>query len=542
MKLKKRGIGAVGFLTVLVVLAGCGSENTASYDLGSGAGGTGLTESFESPVNMGVGDIMPVEFFEGKAMLDFAGVPTTSDFVLVLGNAAKGGVGTTIQLSTDISPALEAKALLSVDAGVSDEEELTADELVSHWMRAFEYDFAMTAPLPAKDRAGKAFAVRSAPDVGSVREFRMLNSLSSAVSYVSVRGQLTCIGDNVLFYVDTRVTNELTLDEVNELCTNFDEDIAKEQSLYGSLSDVDDNDMIIVFASPQVNLLGNMGGGIITGYFYAGDLYDRNSSNPVSNVGEIIYTMIPDSNGKWGVPVANDFAMENLIPAVLVHEAQHAISYNQHVFVNGGMPEEPWLNEALSHFTEDIMGYGRENPSRVSMFLANTAMAGLVTSSTPNLMERGASYLFMRFLYEQHPDPQAFLRRLQDTDLTGVDNLQQAYAGEAGFQSFSQFMARWALALVMTGRGLTTDPRYTYEERTRHPETGNWEGVCLNCEAEDGRGTVLNGVKLAPYYGYHAPTIDSSALTYFEITTVPDEIVLEAGGSDGAFGVLIRTN
>ena len=329
--------------------------------------------------------------------------------------------------------------------------------------------------------------------------------------------------------------------EIATLCADFDGNIAEEQAILGALSDTDGDGKISIFMSPQVNQLGSMGGGIITGYFMASDLYKRSSFNLVSNESELIYTLVPDPSGKWGVAITHEFAMDNLIPAVLVHESQHAISYNQHVFLNNGAPEDPWLNEAISHFIEDLLGHNNENPSRVAMYLNSTSSAGLISSSTPNLIERGASYLFIRFLYEQHPDGNAFLAALENSNLTGVENLERAFAGSGDFQSFSQFMARWAVAMAMTDTGLTSDPRYVYQARTRHPVTNNWQGVCLHCDADDGRGTVLEGPAMAPYYGYHAVTLDSSAVKYFEVATVPAKIVVQGNGDDGDFGVLIRT-
>ena len=534
-------IGGLGLVAILSI-AGCGGGG-ADASLSS-EGGTGITNIFNSPAEMGVGDIMPIEFIEfDEVVVDFDGVSSSSEFILVLGNTAQGGVGSSISTATSMSAPVD---LPETDKGLYEEPDLSAQEVLSHWMRAVEMDFSVNEPMPemaAYPNSSKAMmgsGASKAVGVGDTRTFRMLNSLSSTTSFTEVRGEVACIGSNIIMYVDSPRISELSNDAINELCNNFDSDLSYEMSLYGELSDVDSNGKLVVFSTTQVNELGSFGGGIITGYFYAGDLYARSDSNPVSNYGEVIYTMVPDPSGRWGVAVSNVFAMENLMPAVLVHEAQHAISYNQHVFVQGGSAEEPWLNEALSHFTEDIMGLGRENPSRVAMYLASPSVTGLVTSGSPNLLERGASYLFMRFLYEQSGNSTQFLRNLYTSNLTGVDNLESAFGGESGFAVFSQFMARWSVALAVTNRGLTQDARYTYSARTEDPDTGNWEGVCLMCDAEDGRGTMLEGVSLTPFLGYHSVALDSSALNFFEITTIPQEITFNGGQND--FGVLIRSN
>ena len=270
MKEKKKRLVIGGALAVMV-LAGCGSASSTNFDLGSESGGTGLTSSFDSPAVMGVGDIMPIEFgSDGSAAVDFDGVDTSSRFILVLGNAKEGGTGTSIQLSTSISDMMEGEAGISVEANLSSDDDMSADEVISTWMRAIEVDFAMNEPLPVEVSVGKAMdlsKVGAPVGMDSIRDFRMLNSLSSTTTYTTVRGKARCIGNNVIVYVDTRVTDELSQGEIDDICDNFDQDLGEEISLYGSLSDVDRNDKLIVFLSMQVNELGSLGGGIITGYF-----------------------------------------------------------------------------------------------------------------------------------------------------------------------------------------------------------------------------------------------------------------------------------
>ena len=535
----RRLIGGLG-LAAILCLAGCGGSG-ADASLSS-EGGTGITNIFTSPAEMGVGDIMPIEFQDSdQVVVDFEGVDSSAEFILVLGNTAQGGVGSSISTATSMSAPMD---MPETDKGLYEEPDLSVQEMVSHWMRAVEMDFSINEPVPesaAYASTSKAMGMDTSKSVsvGDNRTFKVLDSLTSTTSYTHARAEVACVGENIIMYVDNPRLPEMTDSAVTELCETFDDDLAYEKSLYGELSDVDGNDKLIVLSTYRVNELGSLGGGIVTGFFFASDLYDNNGSNPVSNHAEIIYTMVPDPTGSYGVAVSNAFALENLIPSVLVHEAQHAISYNQHVFVQRGQAEEPWLNEAMSHLTEDIMGHGRENPSRVAMYLASPSTSGLVTSGTPNLLERGASYLFMRFLYEQSGKSPDFLRNLYASSLTGVDNLESSFEGQSGFAVFSQFMARWSVAVAVSGRGLTQDARYTYAARTEHPNTDNWEGAILMGDAEDGRGTVLEGVSLNPFFGYHSVALDSSALSFFEITTIPPEITFAGGQND--YGILIRS-
>lgn len=536
-------------LVVVSFFVACGgSSSGSSTNLNSGntgSSGTGITNTVSSPSEMSVGDIMAIDLSESsEATIDFSGASSGANFIFAVGASNSTGDSSSVQLSADLG-ILEGSSLIKdVEVQREADDGYHAQEILHAWLRASE-DVLPDTEVPIGQGKGLLFAKSmnsKAVSIGSTETFRVLASLSSTTSYVEVTGQVHCIGNNVIFYVDTSVSEtDLSDQNVQTLCDEFDSVAGAEQNLIGEISDFDSNGKLKVLMTKQVNRLGAMGGGIITGYFYAGDLYERSASNVVSNYGEIIYTMVPDPSGTYGTAVSAEFAMSNLLPAVLPHELQHAISYNQHVFVNGGSPEENWLNEGMSHLIEDVMGYGVENPSRYGMYIASPSTYGIVTQSSPNLMERGAAYLFLRFLYEQSENGDAFLASLVDTARRGVSNLEAAFGGPDSFNEFSEFMGRWVVALTMTDRGISQDSRYIYEARTRHATTGNWQGVCLECDADDNRGTTLTGIHLNQYYGSHNPTIDGSTAIFYDITTLPGQIRLTGTQGGGNFGILVRT-
>lgn len=550
--LKRGWEGGLALLFIAVALIGCGGSGSFSSDMssGGGGGGTGISNMFSSPAEMGVGDIMPIEFGNStEVSVDFREVESGANFILAVGSYSTSGSGTTIQLATASEAAPEvgelAKGMMTEDVFEDPDvdEEYGPAEILHAWLRASESELEDTETEAEGNYeviGAKSMNIKAAA-VGETETFRVLSSLMSTTSYVEVEGRARCVGENVIFYVDVEVPSSvLSDDDVEELCGNFDAMAGEEQDLLGDASDVDGDGLIHVLMTKQINALGALGGGIITGYFYAGDLYVQSSSNPASNSREIIYTMVPDPDGTWGSTISNSFAMSNLLPAVLPHELQHAISYNQHVFVNGGSTEENWLNEGMSHFIEDYMGVGVENPSRYAMFLASPSTYGVVTQSSPNLLERGAAYLFLRYLYEQASDGDAFLRSLVQTSKRGVTNLESAYNG-SDMSSFSEMMARWTIALAMTDRGISQDARYIYRARTINGLTGNWQGACLDCSADDNRGTELTGVNLNTYFGYHTASIDASAMKFYEMKMLPNEMVLQGSSSGGNYGILIRT-
>lgn len=550
MKSRIKGMRGAGVVAALILsIAGCGGSSSVSSDLsesgGGSGGGTGISNTFSSPAEMGVGDILPIELADTTVSIDFSAVPSSERFILALGSYNSSGSGTSVQMATNIAmPGDElAKAAHSIGEDVPDDDAAFGPQEILHaWLRAAEENLDIDENLAGVSASmAKAVGIK-AGSMGDTETFRVLSSLSSTSSYVEIVGEVRCVGSNVIFYVDTSVPDSvLPSADVTTLCNEFDTVAASEQAMLGSTSDINSDGKFAVLMTKQINRLGALGGGIITGYFYASDLYSRSSSNPVSNEREIIYTMVPDPQGQYGTAISNEFAMSNLLPAVLPHELQHAISYNQHVLINGGSPEENWLNEGMSHLVEDLMGYGVENPSRYAMFLASPSTYGLVTQSSPNLMERGAAYLFMRFLYEQASSGSAFLAALENTSERGVANLEAAFGGADNFNEFSEFMARFTIALVMTDRGISSDSRYVYRSRVQNSTTGNWEGVCLECDADDNRGTSLTGVNLNQYYGYHNPSIDASAAVFYNVSTLPEQMTFTGTSGGGNFGVLIRT-
>lgn len=529
----------------LLITQGCGNveDNPYGYKAESAIGGNGnpttVTNTANSPAEMAVGDIYSVTFdSDSPASINFDGTDKSADFVLAINTLDTGQTSRTVQLSDGSAPFEEVADISAPDKW----DGWSTGEAFDQQLRGFEAELSVTIPLPSESLSlGKALQTPSSPKVGDYASFKVLGGLSSLSSYTTVRAKIQCVGEHVIFYVDMQVeqnnSSDLTSDDVQQLCDDFDVTAGKEFEIFGEPSDIDNDGHVAVLMTPQVNKLGAMGGGIITGFFFANDLYSGSNSN----AREVIYVMVPDSKGTYGMTIPKSFAMGNLLPAVLPHELQHAISYNQKVFMAKGSAEENWLNEAMSHLSEDILGYGQENPSRAEIYLSDPSAYGPISTGSPNLAERGASFLFMRYLYEQAADGNKFIYDLLHSDLTGTQNLEMAFAGtDDSFDQTSEFLLRWTTAVVMSSFNLSTDPRFSYKERTWNSETNHWEGACLNCNTNDGRGTVLTGADVSTYYGVLKAEIESTASKFYQITSFPQEISLKSS-SPGTYGAtLIR--
>lgn len=546
----------VAVVASIFVLSACGSEGSSGDDslrFGADAGESAtVTNTVAQPAQMAVGDIYQAVFAAGeKGSIDMSGVEGDATFILAVANLGSRQGTNSIQISGELS---RPEAMASTK-GTHDEEDhvhgeagggdWSAGEAFHAHLRDIEMNVVDAAVASLESIGAKAARSPSVPRVGDQERFRVLASISSLSSYREVIAELRCVGERVLWYVDTEVSgaNAILSDaEVQQLCADFDAVTRREYELLGGPSDVNGDEHVAVLMTPQVNRLGASGGGTVTGYFLATDLIPRSStSNPTSNYREMIYVLTPDPSGRYGYRVSKELALSNLLPAVLPHELQHAISYNQHVFERGGLPEEAWLNEGLAHLMEDVLGAGLENPSRYELYLQRAGSYSIASPAAPGLAERGGTFLLLRYLYEQHGASSDFLRAMLQTDLTGMGNVEAAFAGsDAGFDQFSEFLLRWSAALVLSNRGLTADARYNYQERRWDAQTDYYSGVCTICEVEDGRGTTLTGVRPATFGAHSALQLAGGAVQYFLVSGSHQQVSLWSSDASQYGVALVR--
>lgn len=491
-----------------------------------------------TPKDLAVGDVYQVVFDGQQSFkIDMTGVDSDNEYVLAVANLNTSGSSASVQVAGSESQLTGVGKAMSVESVDGADDDAQSD-VGAQFHEALRFQESVTAAQGASLGRGKAMVASTAasspiPREGDQTRFQVLSSLSGGAK-VTVSATAMYVGQNVICYLDQEVIrrnpDDLTREDVRSLCAGFDARIVREHALFGSESDVDGNGHVNVLMTPQVNKMGAALGGLITGFFYAADLYDPGM--------EIIHTLVPDSAAVYGQTVPKDFAMENLLPSVLIHELQHAINYNQHVLLRGGQPEEAIVNEGLSHLAEDLLGEGVENYARYETFLVRPSAYGLFAGGSPNLGARGASYLFLRYLMEQSGGSD-FVGRLLGTSLHGFENIEAAFGGvDEAFNQFGEFYLRWVTTLIMDGSGVSNDARYSYAARTRNAATGNWEGVCLRCEADDNRGTILDGVTASSYSGSAASTLQPGGVQFYRLSSTSPELLLYGRGV-GQFGAAL---
>jgi hypothetical protein len=345
----------------------------------------------------------------------------------------------------------------------------TAQSRLDARLRALEGTMAKEAALLARQREAAGQARLERLDGATVNQFtttRTFKTLANVfgTSFETVTATLKFQGTNIVIYVDNESPTGFTDEAIAALGPLFDQTLYPIGSgAFGSESDIDSNGRIIVLMTPKVNALVNAGEcaeqGFITGYFFG---FDLASTGTNSNRGEVFYTLVPDPSGQFSCAHAVD-DVEQIVPATFIHELQHMISYNQHVLVRNGDEEDVWLNEGLSLIAEELASRyyedryppptGRTNPEQLfpdsaQGFITNNLIYAYnylkespdvsVTTfeSSGTLEERGAAFLFLRWLLDQKGPGLA--RQLVQSNLTGIQNVS-VKAGEPFEALFGDF-------------------------------------------------------------------------------------------------------
>jgi hypothetical protein len=317
-----------------------------------------------------------------------------------------------------------------------------------------------------------------APPVGDVKSFKVCNNLTCS-SFGTVQATARYVGTHAAVYIDNEVpqSDPLQQSDFDNLGHAFDlYHYPIDTTAFGRESDIDGNGVVIILMTDAVNdLTPDCTNGRVIGYFFGGDLLTGANSNRA----EIFYTLVPQPAHATNCSVVTRTAAVNNLKPTLIHEFQHMISFNQHVLLRSGSSEETWLNEALSHFAEELGGRLVPEAECVAAgftscrsqytsgdildsydYLKDTESHYLVfpSSSQGTLAERGAVWLFLRWTLDQF-SPDTILgtpttRALVATSQTGVTNLTAVTGGV-----FSEMVPRWLLAAYLDdGAELPSEP------------------------------------------------------------------------------------
>jgi hypothetical protein len=350
------------------------------------------------------------------------------------------------------------------------------------WKRYYEKErenteYAMTHPYAVLPKRPLV-----AGNVGDTHQFHVTFAVGGPSTMVTATCERYNPGDSLKIWVDNRVLDGRITPTLLDRLYNQMKQYAfpKENSTYGTPDDVDSDGAVDVLMTPEINWLP----GLIRGMFYSGDLLTASDSN----MSDMVYTEVPDTGPVYYETDPNlrtsQASFNDNIASTVAHENQHLRNYGNRLKYHNANPawgivvEQPWLDEGLAHFTEDFTGFQSQNNFVSPDFFMTTSYRWpLSTNMAVNVYQRGAAYLFVRYMVDR--ESASILPLLLDRDmgfapLAGTQNILNATS-----ESFNQLYGEWAAALALSGTGLTADARYNYSPTGTDPNTGAQTGIAF---------------------------------------------------------------
>lgn len=443
------------------------------------------TTAIGPTVNLAVGEYAVYNGAADSGCLVFpANTGATETEYLITMHIASGAPGTyttyALQGGLDVPPAPAPPA----GAAPAQQVAINPADQFHEGLRALEAQRGMLAPPAASRPAPVAPLVTTPPVLGEQRSFSVCASLNCAL-FRNVNARVRAVGNRAAIYVDENAPADGLNDaDLDTLITVFDERLyAIDTAAFGRESDVNNDGVVIVLMTGALNRLVSDAqcreSGFVVGYVLGLDIDPDYAVDSHFNHAEVFYSLVADPNGTLSCPHSRG-AVKYLLPPTFVHEFQHLISYNQHVVIRGGNTEILWLNEALSHYAEELGGdsyraqgdvvaydaYLDGNLHNTVLYFANAEKYFLFPrAGIGSLVERGGGWTYLRYLIDQYSADtslaarNAFTRAMVETPLTGPANVEAA-SGAQMLESVS----RWALAFWADDLpGVTVAPELQYQ-------------------------------------------------------------------------------
>ncbi|MBN2798798.1 MAG: hypothetical protein JXX28_06570 [Deltaproteobacteria bacterium] len=343
-----------------------------------------------------------------------------------------------------------------------------------------------TSPLPAVERHDARPMLT--PAVGDTRTFRVHNGSTA----VTVTGEVIATSDQVVVWRDTTTANplgDLDMTRVMEVVDAYGQIVLpRERAIFGEESDVDGGGTMDVLLSYTVNQTG-------AAAYVSGCDIGVGDCGTWGNGAEIMYMGIPEDDGHGST---------NGIVETFAHEHNHLV-YDFHKYALNGqedLSENVYVTEGMSALAQDLTGYNNGNQYVWAAAIDMQAMYGYQSSTHGISINdvfrgsgrydaerdgplRGAAYLFLRYMFEQAggmtvtdggtPVDEGGIAWLHDW--FSVPELGPDAVLATTGRSLEEVGLDAYTALLLTGRGLPTDPAHTFQPRFDDPLTGYAYGV-----------------------------------------------------------------
>lgn len=409
------------------------------------------------------------------------------------------GLNVTGQSVVGLSSPAPSVAALAVQAGPLENEdfhirlrERAARVLAPHFNTAMAVRPGEAASTDA--RAPRLTLNLRSPSIGD--EVQVNTQIDEpCVNSTPSTGRVVAISSRAIVLADVaNPANGLTTADYQSFAAQFDTLVFPTVTGYfGEPEDVDGNGKVVIYYTREVNRLTPRGSGsYVGGFFYSRDLFptrDRAGLQACagSNFAEMFYMLVPDPTGSVNGNVFSRNLVVNTSVGTLAHEFQHLVNASRRLYLTRTVDwnEDTWLNEGLSHITEELMFYRvSRRAARQNLTSAQAAPAGgtgpylsymdqnirryaeyladpehqspydNVAGESDDLATRGAGWAFLRYAADRSDAHENLWRSLVDSRVTGFANLKQALGVDP-----REWVRDWTTS-VYTDDVVATDARY----------------------------------------------------------------------------------
>jgi hypothetical protein len=481
-----------------------------------------------NPIALSAGQVRVLSGPETVACITLAPTNSSSDFLFITANAEQDQDETafySVVLSGGVASMAEALRTLTFDPVAY--AEIQGIEIVD---RAEERIRRQGADLfrkvrPAVRNVGYqdpkvalsvSAAIASEGDTITLRVPDIYSSNLCTEGWKEIRAAVKKTSAHATIALDVASpTPGFTSADFNEIAAEFESLIYPTDTTYfGRESDRNADGRVTILYTPEVNRATASGqSAFVAGFFWPGDLVKKTEYQelglqcPQTNEQEIFYMLVPDPSGTINSNPRSVSTVRQNTRGTIAHEFQHMINQGRRLLnpvVDSA--ETTWLNEALSHLAEEIVGrakrgfgdfqrltynninpvpsqsddyqaFFRQNLIRYRGWMQRPDTSSPTSNATAGeLAPRGAAWMLLRYTSDFHSagNMKLFLRRVVGGPDIGLRNLLQ-HANGAQFDDLlsgwliSQFtdglnipnlparyqMNSWAVRDVMTGSNTT---------------------------------------------------------------------------------------
>lgn len=432
---------------------------------------------------MQVGEVRVLAPIDIPNGIDLQSVSSPRDFILIVGNTSDRG---------DVVASYEVRGNLSAPGSVRSEQRVALapqlspalgglahsegpQPLLEKRVREFERR-ALTLRPPSGQLGSSGLSLRrrvqvaasAVPVPGDVIRVKIPDANGPnddfCLDYFESQAVVASVSRRAILAVDTLdgpPAGLFTQADFDAIAAEFDQmTFPTDSSYFGNPTDIDLNARVIMLFTGRVNQLTPPSSpSFVGGFFFAGDFFPvtglPGQSCAQSNQAEIFYLLAPDPLGlKYG-NVRTAASVRQGTRGVIAHEFVHMINAGRRY--TGGVAsqfEVLWLDEALAHLGEDVVGrrvrnfgdlqalafsdvFPNESASNdfYAFFFQNFARlahwmdrpdtsSGISARAGANLSSRGAAWAVIRYTADNfsNGEPRPYTRRLVAGPDTGVTN------------------------------------------------------------------------------------------------------------------------